>query len=71
MLVIEKSEWDDESVDYTISVQDSRYDHNNHTLLGRIKGALKILFGKPVLYNDIYINDSERFTDFVRKLQNL
>jgi hypothetical protein len=39
MLVVDKEEWDDGEVDYNISVQDSRYDHNHTTLWGRIKSA--------------------------------
>jgi hypothetical protein len=71
MLVVEKSEWDDGEVDYNISVQDSRYDHNYNTLWGRIKSAFTILFGKPVYYSDVYINDPERFREFVEQMNIL
>ena len=50
MLVIEKTMWEDGDVDYDISLQDSHFDHNYHTLWGRLKRAAKALFGKPVLY---------------------
>jgi hypothetical protein len=36
MLVVDKEEWEDGEVDYNISMQDSRYDHNYTTLSGRI-----------------------------------
>lgn len=52
MLVIEKTGWEDGDISYNISVQDSRYDHNYNTLLGRIKRAAKVLFGKPIYYNE-------------------
>jgi hypothetical protein len=71
MLVVEKSEWDDGEVDYNISVQDSRYDHNYTTIWGRIKSAMKVLFGKPVYYSDVYINEPEKFRGFVDKLNEL
>jgi hypothetical protein len=71
MIVAEKTEWEDGTVDYDISVQDSRYDHNYTTLWGRIKSAMKILFGKPVYYSDVYIENPERFREFVEKLKGL
>jgi hypothetical protein len=71
MLVVDKEEWEDGEVDYNISVQDSRYDHNYTTLWGRIKSAVKVLFGKPVYYSDIYIDDPEKFREFVGKLNRL
>jgi hypothetical protein len=71
MLVVEKSEWDDGEVDYNISVQDSRYDHNYTTFWGRLKSAMKVLFGKPVYYSDVYIDEPEKFKGFVQKLNDL
>jgi len=71
MLVVEKTVWDDGDIDYNISIQDSRYDHNNTTIWGRIKGAIKILFGKPVYYSDVYINKPEDYKNFVEKLNRL
>lgn len=71
MLVIEKTAWEDGSKSYNISVQDSRYDHNCNTLWGRIKGTVKILFGKPVYYNDICLEGTENFAKFVKDLNNL
>jgi hypothetical protein len=71
MLVAEKTEWKDGTIDYNISVQDSRYDHNYTTLWGRIKSAAKILFGKPIYYSDVYIGDLAKFKEFVEKLRGL
>ena len=70
MLVVERTEWDDD-ISYNITVQDSRYDHNYTTILGRIKTAMKILFGKPVYYSDVYIGKPETFIGFVEKLNEL
>jgi len=71
MFVVEKSEWEDGEVDFNITVQDSRYDHNYTTLWGRIKSAITILFGKPVYYSDVYINEPEKFKRFVEQLNTL
>ena len=71
MLVVEKSEWEDGEIDYNVSVQDSRYDHNYTTLWGRLKSAMKLLFGKPVYYSDVYIDEPERFIEFVKQLNVL
>jgi hypothetical protein len=70
MLVVDREEWEDGEVNYNISVQDSRYDHNYTTLWGRIKSAAKVLFGKPVYYSDIYIGDSEKLREFLVILRN-
>jgi len=71
MLVVERAKWDDGDISYNITVQDSRYDHNYTTILGRIKTAMKILFGKTVYYSDVYIEKSETFIGFVEKLYDL
>jgi hypothetical protein len=71
MLVVDREEWDDGEINYNISVQDSRYDHNYTTIWGKIKSAAKVLFGKPVYYSDIYIEDPEKIREFVGKLNKL
>ena len=71
MLVVDKTTWDSGEVNYGISVQDSRYDHNCTTLWGRIKSAMTILFGKPVYYSDVYIEKPEKFREFVRELNKI
>ena len=71
MLVVERNEWDNGDIDYDISVQDSRYDHNYTTLWGRIKSAMTILFGKPVYYSDVYIESPGKFRSFVEDLNKL
>jgi len=69
--VVEKTVWEDESIAYNITTQDSRYNHNHNTALGRLKSAFKILFGKGVYYNDVYIDDPEKFKGFVSRLVEL
>ena len=71
MLVVEKTVWENGDIDYNISIQDSRYDHNYTTIWGRIKSAIKVLFGKPVYYSDVYINKIEDYKKFVEKLNKL
>ena len=71
MFVIDKTRWSDGETSYNISVQDSRYDHNHTTIWGRIRSAFKILFGKPVYYNDVYIDSPEKFEEFVKQINDL
>ena len=71
MLVVEKTVWENGEIDYDISVQDSRYDHNYTTIWGRFKSAMKILFGKPVYYSDVYIENPEKFKALVEDLNKL
>ena len=71
MFVIEKTVWEDSSIDYDISIQDSRYDHNYNTLWGRMKRAVKILFGKPIYYNDVYLNGEETFNQLIEDMNRL
>lgn len=71
MLVIEKTAWEDGSIDYDISIQDSRYDHNYNTLWGRIKRAAKVLFGKPIYYNDVYLGEEETFRTLIADMSSL
>jgi hypothetical protein len=71
MLVVEKTVWDDGDIDYNITVQDSRYDHNYTTIWGRLKSAMKVLFGKPVYYSDIYIDKLDDLKNLVERLKGL
>ena len=71
MLVVEKTVWEDGDISYDISVQDSKYDHNYNTPWGRIKRAVRILFGKPIYYNDTHLEGTERFEKFVDEINNL
>ncbi len=71
MFVIEKSFRENCDIDYNISVQDSRYDHNYNTVWGRLKRAVMLLFGKPIYYNDLYIEDEESFKKFVADINDL
>jgi hypothetical protein len=69
--VAERTVWDGGDIDYNISVLDSRYDHYHNTIWGRIKSAFKILLGKPVYYNDVYIGEPQKFIEFVDELNDL
>jgi len=71
MLVVDKTVWEDGETVFNISMQDSRYDHNNCTPWGKIKGAAKILFGKPVYYSDIFIDEPQKYKTFVEQMQKL
>ena len=53
------------------SIKDSRYDHNYNTLWGRIKRAVKTLFGKPISYNDLYLDGEETFQKLVKDMEEL
>lgn len=71
MLVIEKTIWEDGDINYNITIQDSRYDHNYNTLWGRMKRAAKTLFGKPIYYNDVYLDGEETFQQLAEDINNL
>ena len=71
MFVIEKTVWEDGDINYNITIQDARYDHNYNTLWGRIKRATKILFGKPVYYNDVYLDGEEKFWKLAKDMDEL
>lgn len=68
MMVVERIEWDDGDVDFDISVQDSYYDKSHNSLWGRLRRAAKALVGKPVCFNDVYIQDPDRFRQWVSEL---
>lgn len=70
MLVIEKTVWDDD-INYNISIQDSRYDHGYNTLWGRVKRAVKTLFGKPIYYSDVHLEGEETFRQLVKDMNDL
>ena len=71
MFVVEKTIWQDGEVDYDISIQDSRYDHNYNTCWGRVKRAIMVLFGKPVYFNDVYIESEEKYKQLLSDMQGL
>ena len=71
MFVVEKTKWSDGDINYNISIQDSRYDHNYNTIWGRMKRAAKILFGKPIYYSDVYLDGEERFLKLVTDMSDL
>jgi len=71
MFVIDKTIWNDGDISYNITVQDSRYDHNWNTICGRIKRASKVLFGKPIYYNDVHMEGEERYTKLVSDMTEL
>jgi len=71
MLVVDKDIWKDGDIHYNFSVQDSRYDHRNRSIWSRMQSACKIMFGKPIYYNDVYIGDPKKFNGFVKDLMEL
>jgi len=71
MFLVEKTKWEDGDICYDISIQDSRYDHNFNTVWGRMKRAVKILFGKPIYYNDAHFEGEEAFKKLVADMDDL
>lgn len=59
MLVVDKFQWQDKTIDYNVSMQDSYIYSPHNTFIGRIKRAFKALFGKPVYYNDLIVCESD------------
>ena len=70
MFVVEKYKWSDGSIDYNISVKDSNYFSHN-SLKNRIKNAFRALFGKPIWYNDLYIEGDDKLKIFISDLEDL
>ena len=71
MFVVEKTMWEDGDINYNITIQDSRYDHNYNTIRGRIKRAAKILIGKPIYYSDVHLDGEERFHKLLKDMNEL
>lgn len=76
MLVIDKFEYltegnSERQLEYNISMQDSRYTHQFDGFFGRIKRAVKAFLGKPIYYNDIYIEDEKKIIELRDALTNL
>ena len=71
MFVVDKTVYSDGDTNYNILIQDSRYDHHYNTVWGRIKRACKILFGKPLYYSDVYIDEPQIFNDFLAEMNKL
>jgi hypothetical protein len=75
MLVIDKTKYEYKNnpleIDYNISMQDSSLDGFHNTFKQRIKRAFKVLLGKPIYYNDIYIKDEKQIIEFRDALTEL
>ena len=71
MFVVAKTIWEDGDINYNITIQDSRYDHNYNTLWGRIKRAGKALFGKPVYFSDVHMEDENTFRKLIKDMSDL
>ena len=70
MAMIEKTRWSDGDLDFSISIQDSRYDHHSTTLWARLKNAFSLLRGKTVYYSDVVLNEDD-FKKWVWRLVEL
>ena len=71
MFVVSKTKWSDGDINYNITVQDSRYDHNYNTIGGRLKRAVKAIFGKPVYFNDVHLDGEEQYKKLVTDMMDL
>ena len=71
MFVVEKTVWEDGDINYNITIQDSRYDHNYNTIWGRVKRAARSLFGKPIYYSDVHLDGEETFKKLVKDMNEL
>lgn len=56
---------------YQFSFQDSYICDEHNNIRGRIKRAFKILFGKPICYLDLYIEDKAEIKRFISDLDNM
>ena len=71
MFVVGKTQWEDGEINYNISIQDSRYDHNFNTVWGRLKRAAMALFGKPVYFSDVYLDGEESYKKLIADMTDL
>lgn len=55
--------------DYGVSIVDSYY-QNTSSVWARIKAAFKVLFGKPVYFNDLVLYE-ESFKALIKDLEDL
>ena len=55
--------------DYGVSIVDSYY-QNTSSVRARIKAAFKVLFGKPVYFNDLVLYE-ESFKALIKDLEKL
>lgn len=69
MLVVDKCH-EREVIFYNLSMQDSKYSNING-LTGRIKRAWRALFGRPIYYNDILIENEKDMIKFRDDLTEL
>lgn len=69
ILVIDKY-IDNDEVFYNISIKNSNYENING-IKNRIRNAFKVLFGKPVYYNDIFVEDKRKMINFFYDLERL
>lgn len=72
MLVVDKYlfDYDGGTICYNLSMVDSRYSNVNG-LSGRIKRAWTALFGRPIYYNDIFIENELDIVKFNNDLTYL
>ena len=68
VFVIEKSIWDDNEISYSLTIQEPIHDK---TIWGRVKGAVRALFGKSVPFNDAYLEDKEKFNKLIEDMKEL
>jgi len=71
MFVVEKTKWEDGDINYNITIQDSRYDHNYNSFWGRIKRAGRALFGKSIYYSDVHMEEEDTFRKLVKDMETL
>ena len=71
MFVVEKVVWDDGEINYNLSIQDSRYDHNCNSIWGRIKRAIKALTGKPYCFNEVLLSGKDGFHNLINDMEVL
>jgi hypothetical protein len=76
MLVVDKyryvnSQDNSVEIDYNFSMQDSNLDGYHNTIGGRLRRAWKALMGKPIYFNDIYVEDQNKVIKFRNELTEL
>lgn len=70
-LVVNKIKWQDDELNYEISIKNSYLGWKEGTIWNRIKRAFRVLCGKETIYADIWVEDESRLSGFIDDLIKL
>lgn len=71
MLVFNKYNWNDDTIDYEFNIEDSYCGGDYMGIKGRFKRAWSAFWGKPICYTGVYCQDGERLKKFLKDCLDL